>query len=66
MAEDARIRLRRGRDEVLSVLSDEKKSGAITEDDFYDGRKKLDEKIGAANKVIADMVERKETDIRTV
>lgn len=66
MAEDARIRLRRGRDEALSILTNKKKLGDITEDDFYDGRKKLDEMIDGANKEIAELVERKENEIRTI
>lgn len=66
MAEEARIRLRRGRDEALSQITKEKQSGDITEDDFYDGKKELDKRIDGANKEIAEIVEKKETEIRTI
>lgn len=66
LAEDARVRLRRGRDEALNDIKKEKASGDLTEDDFYDGKKELDERIDAKNKEIADLVSKKEEEIKTV
>jgi ribosome recycling factor len=65
-AEEARIRLRQARDEAMKILKDEKESSAITEDDFYEGREKLDEMIDAANDEIKDWVEKKEEEVRTI
>ena len=65
-AEEARVRLRKSRDEGLSQFKKEKQTGDITEDDFYDGKKELDERIGQANGEIESLVKKKEEEIRTV
>ena len=65
-AEEARIRLRQARDESLSQLTREDKDGTITEDEFYDGKKELNEMIDKANAEIEKSVKSKETEIRTV
>lgn len=66
IAEDARVRLRRGRDEALAKIRAEKESGDLTEDDFYLGKKELDDSIAEANKKIAALIETKETEIKQV
>jgi ribosome recycling factor len=65
-AEEARVRMRKGRDEGLSMIKKDKENSAITEDDFYEGKEKLDNLIGKANDQIADMVTKKEEEIRKV
>lgn len=65
-AEEARVRLRRARDEALSMIRQEKQDGEVTEDDFYEGKKKLDEKIDEANEEISKLVSKKEDEIRVV
>lgn len=65
-AEEARVKLRRGRDEALSMLKTEKQDSDITEDDFYEGREKLDKLIDDANKTIDELISKKEEEIRTV
>jgi len=65
-AEEGRIRLRRSRDEALEILKKDKSAGDITEDDFYEGKEHLDELIDKANDSIADLIKRKEEEIRTV
>ncbi len=65
-AEEARVRLRKARDESLSQLKTDKQSSDITEDDFYDGKKKLDDMIDEQNKAIAEIIEQKEAEIRTI
>lgn len=65
-AEEARVRMRLVRDEALSLLRKEKEASAITEDDFYDGRKGLDERIETANKELETIITAKEKDVRAV
>lgn len=65
-AEEARVRLRRGRDEALSQLQRDKKNGDIPEDDFFVGREELDKRIDAANATINEKVEMIEEDIRHI
>jgi ribosome recycling factor len=65
-AEESRVRMRQGRDEALRLLKQEKEKGEITEDDFYDGKKQLDDLIGKANEDVEDVVTKKEEDIKTI
>lgn len=65
-AEEARVRLRQGRDEALKGLKDDKEKNDITEDDFYDGKKKLDELIAKANDEVALLTKKKEEEITTI
>lgn len=64
--EEARVRLRQARDGALEILKDNRKGGAITEDDFYDGRSHLDAMIEHANEEIGKLVMKKEEEIRTI
>ncbi|MEX1111938.1 MAG: ribosome recycling factor [Candidatus Andersenbacteria bacterium] len=65
-AEDTRVRLRQARDEALKTLKEEKEKSDITEDDFYDGKKDLDELIGKANGDIDGIIKKKEEEITTI
>lgn len=65
-AEEARIRLRTGRDDALKGLKRDKENGTISEDEFYTGKEKLDEAIDAANNEIASLVKKKEGEITTI
>lgn len=65
-AEEARIRFRKGRDEALSILKTEKQDSTITEDDFYEGKEKLDAMITKASEEILAMTEKKETEIKAI
>lgn len=65
-AEEARVKLRQARDESLSLLKKDKEVSDITEDDFYDGKKQLDQLIDQANSSILEIVDKKEAEIRTV
>ena len=65
-AEEARVRLRQARDEALKEVRLEKEQGALTEDDFYQGKEKLDELIGGANGAVEALVGAKEKDILAV
>lgn len=64
--EEARVRLRQARDEALKLLKEEKEAGNETEDNFYNGKKKLDEMIDAANAEIEQIAAKKEEDIRAI
>lgn len=63
-AEEARVRLRQARDEALSLITKEKQSSDITEDDFYGGKRELNVRIDAANREIETAVKGKEESIR--
>lgn len=65
-AEEARVRLRRARDVALSMVRNEKQESVITEDDFYEGKEKLDTLIDEANEVISKLVSKKEDAIRAI
>lgn len=65
-AEEARIRLRQTRDEALKLIKEEKEAKKITEDDFYNGKEKLDELIHAANAEIEKLMKKKEGEITTI
>ncbi len=65
-AEDARVRLRQGRDEALKLLRTEKEKGDIPEDDFYSGKERLDNLIEAANQQVADLVKAKTGEIESM
>lgn len=65
-AEETRVRLRQGRDEALRDLKQQKDKGEATEDDWYNGKKQLNEAIDAANKEIDELVKKKEGDIQSV
>jgi len=65
-AEEARVRLRLSRDEALKAVRDEKEKGELTEDDYFNGREKLDRLIGDASKEIEGIVAKKEEEVKTV
>lgn len=65
-AEEARIRLRQIRDEALKMIREEREDGKLPEDDFYNGKDKLDELIHQANEEIENSVKKKEDEIKTV
>lgn len=66
IAEDGRVRLRKARDESLNMIKKDKEDSAITEDDFYEQKEKLDKMITDANTAIADVIGKKEEDLRTI
>jgi len=65
-AEEARVKLRQSRDEALKLLKEEKESSDLTEDDFYDGKQKLDDMIAETNQEIDQLIAKKEEDVRVV
>ncbi|HSX24703.1 MAG TPA: ribosome-recycling factor [Candidatus Andersenbacteria bacterium] len=65
-AEEARIRMRKGRDEALKYLKNEKEAGKLSEDEFYGGKKRLDELISKAQDELQERVDCKEEEIKTI
>lgn len=65
-AEDTRIRMRQTRDEALRHLKQEKEAGKLSEDDFYGGKKHLDDLISKAQEELQARIETKENDIKTI
>lgn len=65
-AEEARVKLRRSRDDLLAVLKKERQASTISEDEFYGGKEGLDQRIGQANEQILSLVAAKEEELRTL
>ncbi len=65
-AEETRIRMRQGRDEALRLLKQDKEKSLISEDDFYGGKKHLDDLISKAQAEIESRVKAKEAEIQTI
>lgn len=65
-AEDARIVIRKIRDEVKTAIVNAEKNKEITEDDKYQNISELDEYIADLNKQVDGMREAKEKEIMTV
>lgn len=65
-AEESRIRMRQGRDEALRLLKQEKEKGTLSEDDFYGGKKHLDELIAKVQEGMEERIKAKEQDIKTI
>ncbi|HBE90918.1 MAG: ribosome recycling factor [Candidatus Andersenbacteria bacterium RIFCSPHIGHO2_12_FULL_46_9] len=64
--EEARVRLRQARDEELKKIKDDKEKGVLTEDNFYEGKKELDDMIDRANQHLEDLAQKKEKEIITL
>lgn len=64
--EEARVRLRVGRDEALKIIKKAKDDSKISEDEFYVGKEKLDKLIVNGNDVIAADTQKKEAEINTI
>lgn len=64
--EDARIRVRQIRKEVLDDLDQKKESGEISEDELARGEKELQSKVDRENEKIEEISEEKEKDLMTV
>jgi ribosome recycling factor len=65
-AEETRIRMRQSRDEALKGLKQEKEASKLSEDDFYNGKKQLDDLIGKAQDELQERIDAKEAEIKTI
>ncbi len=66
MAEDARISIRSHRQDIHNVFRKMQQNDEIPEDQFHLAEKKLQEKVDAFNKQIADTASAKEKDVMTL
>ncbi len=66
LAEEAKIALRNLRQDAHNEFKNLKASSAITEDDFFQADKKLQEKVDDANKKIDEITDNKEKDVMTI
>lgn len=64
--EEARVRLRQARDEELKKIKEAKEKGDLTEDEFYEGKEKLDEMIDQSNQRLEELAAKKEKEITTL
>jgi ribosome recycling factor len=64
--EDAKISMRRIREEIWDEIQELEKSGKIREDDKFIGKDKLQEAVDSYNKMIEEVREKKEKEIMTV
>lgn len=65
-AEEARIAVRKHREEVWEEIQEMEKGGKIGEDDKFAGKDKLQEVVDGYNSVIEDIRKKKEEEIMTV
>jgi len=61
--EDARISVRKEREEVWENIQEKQKAGEITEDDKFRLKDELQKMVDEANKKLEDLADRKEKDI---
>lgn len=65
-AEDARVAVRKCRENVLDEIEEMKKTGKIGEDDMFQGKEKLQKVVDEYNVKIEEIRKKKEDDIMTV
>ncbi len=61
--EDARVSLRKARDEAMKAIDQDEKDGLLTEDDKFRMKDELQKRVDAANANLNDMLEKKEAEI---
>lgn len=66
MAEDARISVRHGRQQLMDKIKTLEKDKEITEDEAKGSEKRLQEKVDAANREIDTVAKNKEHDVLTI
>ncbi|MCK5416077.1 ribosome recycling factor [Candidatus Parcubacteria bacterium] len=66
MMEETRIKFRKIRDDIKSLIEKDEKDGEITKDDKFDFIKELDEFIKIKNEEIKEIRDKKEKDIMTI
>jgi ribosome recycling factor len=64
--EDARIAIRKVREEVLKELKEQEKNGDISEDDYFREEKEVQQSVDAHNNTVKDISEKKESELMTV
>ncbi len=63
--EEARIRVRTVRDEAMKSIEKNEKGGDISEDEKFDAKEKVQEKIDAMNKDLESLYSQKETELES-
>lgn len=66
LAEEAKIAVRNSRQTIHNGFKESKEKSLITEDDFHNYEKKLQDKVDEANKKIDELAKQKDSDIMTV
>ena len=66
IAEDAKISIRKARQDAQSEIKDLKVKSEITEDDMHSGIKKLQDRVDEYNKKVDELAKQKENDVMTV
>ena len=64
--ESARVGIRRVRDEILKAFKEEKIKGEMTEDQFFQKSKKVQNSVDLTNAKIKELLEAKEKEIMTI
>jgi ribosome recycling factor len=65
-AEEARVAVRKGREDILDEIEAMKKEGKIGEDDMFQGKEKLQKVVDEYNAKIEEIRKKKEEEIMTV
>ena len=63
--EEARIRVRTVRDDAMKAIEKEEKGGAISEDQKFTAKEKVQEKVDATNKNMESFFAQKETELQS-
>ena len=66
MCEEARIGIRRNREEILKQLKAQQKNGTISEDDYFRQEKEIQELVDHYNAAIKELGEKKERELLTI
>ncbi len=66
LLEEARIRVRKAREEVQNDIRDQEKGGGMTEDEKFKAIEELQKHVDTANATLEANFTRKETDIMTI
>jgi len=64
--EDARVSVRKEREKIMDELSDGKKDGSISEDEFSKAKEDLQKLVDEANSSLKSMAEKKEAEVMEV
>ena len=64
--ESARVGIRRVRDEILKAFKEEKIKGEMTEDQFFQKSKEVQNSVDLMNAKIKELLEAKEKEIMTI
>lgn len=64
--EEARIHVRKIREDLMKTVKSDQKQGALSEDELFRAEKEIQEAVDAANKTIQELADAKEKDLMSL